>query len=68
MTARRFNRAKFMAELKIRPEAMPLLASAVGNDFVGQARPPPARTRVPPPPHRCPAFPAAATAEAPSFS
>ena len=38
VTARRFNRAKFMAELKIRPEAMALFASAIGNDFVGQAR------------------------------
>jgi hypothetical protein len=38
VTARRFNRAKFMAQLKIRPEAMALFASAIGNDFVGQAR------------------------------
>lgn len=36
VTAKRFNRAKFCAEMGIHAGMLPLLASAVGNDYVSQ--------------------------------
>ncbi len=36
VTAKRFNRGRFMAELKVKPDMLGLLASIIGNDYVPQ--------------------------------